>query len=266
MPNIIKYYFSIFFSFIVFICHAQNNIVKDTMPYVMQSYHEKQRAFANTNDSVYAEISEQFPVFTGKTSEAYWLNGQVKKILDIDSNLSFQQGIQKINAAYFNDYTKTMNSFKEEGNNPSFNYQSYEEITVTYNNNGYLILYSEVYDYSGGAHGNHGAFAVCLDLKNKKRLQLSDLLTTDSVTLQHLIEKQFRKDYELKPNEPLTQILFEDKLPANDNFYFDEEGIGFRYTPYEVAPYAAGIIDVKLSYKELAPYLNKLFKHRMKIE
>jgi hypothetical protein len=265
MPNIVKYYLAILFSLLVFICHAQNNTIKDTVSYVMKTYQEKHRAFEHTTDSVYAEISEQFPMFTGKTSEAYWLNKQVKKILNIDSTLSFKQGIQKIHAAYFADYAKTMNSFKDEGNNPSFNYQAFDEVIVAYNKNGYLILYSEVYDYSGGAHGNYGFFSVCLDLKNKKRLELSDLLTADSVTLQRFIEKQFRKDYELKPNEPLTQILFEDKLPANNNFYFDDEGIGFRYTPYEVAPYAAGIIDVKLSYNELIPYLNHSFKQSMNI-
>ncbi|WP_298630281.1 RsiV family protein [uncultured Porphyromonas sp.] len=45
-----------------------------------------------------------------------------------------------------------------------------------------------------------------------------------------------------------------------NNLFFDEEGITFYYNPYELATYAAGPIEIHLSYQALAPFFTSEFK------
>ena len=79
--------------------------------------------------------------------------------------------------------------------------------------------------------------------------------------LQSLLETQFRKDRNLKSNEPLTEGgLFENKIEPNDNFFLTSKGIGFNYMPYEIGPYALGEIDIFIPFSQLTSYLQPAIK------
>jgi hypothetical protein len=53
----------------------------------------------------------------------------------------------------------------------------------------------------------------------------------------------------------LENFLFENKIPVTENFGLMENGILFDYPPYEIASYAAGEIDLLITYEELADIL-----------
>ncbi len=182
------------------------------------------------------------------------------------------QYIENETKKYFKDYRAEIDTLLKknvviDGEGPYhwLNYANELNANALYNDHHYLVMNIGSYTYTGGAHGLEGRTAVCYDMKEKKEMQLSDVISIDSVSLQKLVEKHFREQSGLKTGQLLTEILFENKLPANDNFYFTNKGLGFIYQPYEVAAYAVGIIYVFIPYTHLKPYLNPRFAQRMEI-
>ena len=144
-----------------------------------------------------------------------------------------------------------------------FEYYENNDVSIRYDEDDILLLEENTSQYTGGAHGMYGTSLQVLDLANNKVLKLSDVTTADSATLEHLLEKAFRKDYNLKKTDSLSNLLFEDYLAANDNFYITRKGLGFLYNPYEVASFAAGIIEVFIPFKEMKGKLAPWFVKRM---
>ena len=111
--------------------------------------------------------------------------------------------------------------------------------------------------YTGGAHGN-GSFEVNYFSKGTGNLlELTDLFTNIS-ELNEIGEKYFREQLELKKNEDLNEagFWFEDGefyLPSN--FFREGDHFIFFYNQYEIAPYAAGVIEVSIPIEDLSPIL-----------
>ena len=51
-----------------------------------------------------------------------------------------------------------------------------------------------------------------------------------------------------------ADMMFGEPVP-NGNFGVSEEGVTWTFNPYEIAPYALGIIDLTVSWADLKPYL-----------
>jgi len=127
---------------------------------------------------------------------------------------------------------------------------------VYYNSRGYFTLGYTFFTYTGGAHGNYGTTLVTYDLKNKNRLRKNDVFKAGfEEKLLPILEKKVRERFELEPGQSLSVVLFEEDLPLTDNFGLTEEGILFNYPPYEVAAYAAGEIELLVTYEEVKDVL-----------
>ena len=94
---------------------------------------------------------------------------------------------------------------------------------------------------------------------------LGDIVKIDSNTLQGILERNLRKEYNIKAKDALSSVLFDDFIKPNNNFYFNNNGIAFMYNPYEVASYAQGQIVVFIPYADLKTYLVPAFAKRMGI-
>ena len=125
-----------------------------------------------------------------------------------------------------------------------------------------LSLAGYHYSYTGGAHGNYGTTYIALNLATNKKMTVDDIVTKEGVTtLNALLEKNFRKQYEVKPTEKLTNAgLFENKIEPNDNFFLTGKGIGFAYSPYEIAPYVMGEIEIYIPFSDLDKFLKPEFR------
>lgn len=62
-----------------------------------------------------------------------------------------------------------------------------------------------------------------------------------------------------------SEMLLVDKIPATENFYFDDKNLYFHYSPYEITAFAAGDITIPVSWADLKGTLNPEFAKRMKI-
>src|SRR5690606_21913314 len=100
-----------------------------------------------------------------------FLSREMRQMIMTDSvseNSSMEKAVRKKIRQYLEDYKEQLSSMKEAGielNSPTFQYELAQQMSVTYNENGFLVLSSFFFDYSGGAHPNHGTNFVCLDVR-----------------------------------------------------------------------------------------------------
>jgi len=135
-----------------------------------------------------------------------------------------------------------------------------KDTTAIITNTADILCFENISEsYLGGAHGAYNVAYTNFDMRNGNVLKTKDIFTKGyEKELNKLIEQGIRKHFEIKPNQSLTEGgLFENKVSFNDNFAIKKDGIEFLYNQYEIAAYAMGVIEIKLSYKELDAILNK---------
>lgn len=144
------------------------------------------------------------------------------------------------------------------------------QISVTINrfDDRMFSLLVNYYDDGGGAHPNHYSTSTVIDPVNGENLKLSSVLKDDAV-LAPAISATLEKNYpgileEVNsfyfPSEGDDPDQFKQKL-IDDNYtwYIDEKGLNILFSPYEIASYATGDLEVLLSQEEypeliLEPY------------
>lgn len=139
----------------------------------------------------------------------------------------------------------------------SFHYSYNTSVQVYYNAPELLTLGFTDYSYTGGAHGMYATIVSSYDLKNKKVLKLSDILLPGYVeAVSKVLAKAVRTKYNLGASAPLNTFLFEEKIAPNENYGFTDKGVFFVYAPYEIAPYAAGEIELFVSFEKIKEFVN----------
>lgn len=240
-----------------------------TYTFTTLSLEDSVPAFPGKAGSPVARTSSEF-VLPLQTDEAgQWLGSRIGKAMHTDTTqpLDLAAAVQREHNQYLQSYKEETKGMGADEQFTSFlNYEDLQHVTVCYNDNGYVILSSEVYSYTGGAHGNGGISFYCLDVRNRKELQLRDVISADSARLQPIVEAAFRRQQGLQPADSLNTILFENHLATTQNFYFSSKGLGFYYFPYEVAAYAVGPIQVFVPYDALKAYLKPDFAARLKLQ
>ncbi len=208
-----------------------------------------------------------FEIAIPKVSDAenQWLTNEIKLILNIPQDQTIESGIENFIAKDGIEYkeiakeiTKGDYEFVEMLNNEKNVF-----LKSSFNTNGYLTLNYALSAYEGGAHGSYTFLLYNYDVIQKRKLKLSDVIDADTATLQVLLEKELRKEFNLDPNESLASILFEDEIKPNDNFFLSNDGIGFVFNTYEIAPYATGTISLLIPFSALNTQLVKDFAERM---
>ncbi len=149
------------------------------------------------------------------------------------------------------DMAKEQYDYAEENKFPFHPYEVVTEYHVTYNQNCFLSLYTDFYEYTGGAHGNTVRKAETWDLINNKKASLMDFFQMNHVQefiigyIINQIEKEissgdnpYFEDYKALVAENFNQ----------DSFYLDNEGVVIYYGQYDIAPYASGIRTFTIPY------------------
>lgn len=128
-----------------------------------------------------------------------------------------------------------------------------------------LSLYGESVTWSGGAHPSRHCITANYNM-----------VTGDPLTLGSIL-------YDAQALEPLTQLVIaqleqiaEDKYLAGDyaqtvtqrltadeslyeDWYFTRTGLCFCFSPYEIAPYASGVITAHIPYDQLTGLIDDAF-------
>ena len=124
---------------------------------------------------------------------------------------------------------------------------------------GLLSLQKELYTYSAGAaHGLLGTSYYNIDLKTRTVLSEGDLFVDGyQPELAKVLQRCALTTYGCKTVEELEEKIgaYLTDFAPNDNFTLSPEGLIYCYNPYEIAPFAAGTIRVRVPYVELTKLL-----------
>ncbi len=113
--------------------------------------------------------------------------------------------------------------------------------------------------YSGGAHGYYQELYKVFDLKINKSILLTDVVKNPKdKSWNQILMTSFLKD-----EDGVKDMLLEKIIPLNDNFYFDKNTITFVYNQYEITAYAAGVVYIKLDFKDVKDHLKPEFLQRI---
>ncbi len=185
------------------------------------------------------------------------------------SREGLQNYLQKSKNIYFNRLRKDS---KEWISDISFSQEWYSDtgMKVKSNTNDYLQIEYFWASYEGGAHDNYGYSERVFDLQNNKKLELKDITSIPKEKLEALLMKNINKTNSGATDEKgevnNSEMLLVDKIPATENFYFDDKKLYFHYSPYEITAFAAGDITIPISWSELKGTLTPEFTKRMKIK
>lgn len=132
---------------------------------------------------------------------------------------------------------------------------SYLSVEPIKNVGGFLSMKMTQSDsYNTAAHPNWYVRHAAFSLKTGLRISQEDIF---------LDSEEVRTTVDNKLGELLAEYL-NDGMPSasgismlNDNFYIDKNELVYCYSPYEVAYYAAGAPELKLSKNWLKPYMKK---------
>lgn len=174
--------------------------------------------------------------------------------------------IEKMKTVSVNDYRESNLKLYQE--NPdmfgaSMNWSEVAHMLPMYNDNDLLSIRQEWYSYSGGAHGNYGASNYAINLKTGKRIKLEDLFQKGSQSaLSEIVEQKILEQQRKFIGERATLQdagFFVEEIKPTENFYLTKKGIGFYYSPYEIAPYVIGAIEVFVPFSDCKHLMKKDF-------
>jgi hypothetical protein len=145
----------------------------------------------------------------------------------------------------------------EEEHPASFNWEYRETMKVWNPGGGGLVITRDREYYTGGAHGMHTRQYYVIDAGRPGLLGLEDFFRDPrDPELRRLIYEALRSYYGLAERMPLSEgIFFEDEPEPSGNFFIGEEGLGFHWDPYEIAPYSAGQVEISLPWNTVKPLL-----------
>ncbi|MDO4982924.1 MAG: DUF3298 domain-containing protein [Eubacteriales bacterium] len=122
------------------------------------------------------------------------------------------------------------------------------------------------YLYTGGAHGNYSDIAYVFDASTGERLT-TEMLAGDISGLRTYLTDLMLQLVEENKDGYYSDRLSLDYVGGDLNtalsglirdgaWYFDSEGMCIFSTPYEIAPYASGIVEFHIPYEELSGHID----------
>ena len=122
--------------------------------------------------------------------------------------------------------------------------------TVTLNQGLLFSIRLSEESYCGGAHPNHGSSATTLDLRTGKKLSLADLFKPNPfATLTQLATQQLLADEQVASLD--DSDVGEPVIDASTDWYLSPDGLVFHWSPYGLASYARGDVEIVLPYAAL---------------
>jgi Protein of unknown function (DUF3298) len=234
-----------------------------TLPFLYASGKEKLRPAMKGSPAASFAIGTVWPDLAGSSTGV--IRRTARKLLALGNADNIDVVLLRKGHSYFSDYKKELGREQQPSilSFPSAYEMDESAFVFLMGRQGRLTTLAHVrYTYTGGAHGFYKTDYVVLDTMLEKRLRLGDVLTHEGVaSLGRLLENAFRREHALGSGQELTDAgLLDDAIPPTSNFFVTNEGIGFSYAPYEIAPYAMGEIQIVVSYGDLKKYLTKNFR------
>lgn len=123
---------------------------------------------------------------------------------------------------------------------------------ITLDRNNLLSVVTYYYEYTGGVHGNSFRQGRTYDLTTGKQLSLSEIINTDAVSLETIIEEglsAYLSDYDADDSGYVQSVINAGKAEiSNAGYYLKDEGLVIFYVPYQIAAYATGYPTIEVPF------------------
>ena len=118
----------------------------------------------------------------------------------------------------------------------------------------YLVSY---YSFRGGAHGIQTLSQIVFDAKTGEQVHEADLFAPGyEEPVAQLLRMAVKSAMEQEDPE-LMQLVNLEEVSPNGNFSLHEDGVEWLFQPYEVGPYALGIVSATLTWEDLRPFMKQ---------
>ncbi len=175
--------------------------------------------------------------------------------IDIDDMSEFELYMLSNISAYRNS---------ELSDIPDYKYVMYSSWECFMNR--YVVtLVQDHFIFTGGAHGMHNVTIDNYLVATGQKFEIADYIA-DTTKFMDAVVKYFCKDRKIKTTaiKAQTGLFYElSDLPMPKLIGLDSKGLRVTYEQYEIAPYAAGVIEVVVPFKELGDLLENDFSKIM---
>jgi len=143
---------------------------------------------------------------------------------------------EKVSKEYFDD-------IKEE--RPRFPYEVYSRYKITKDNQLFVSLYNDYYEFLGGAHGMTTKTSYTVD-KEKESLIILKELFSEGYNYTDIINKEIKEQISKNPENYFDSGAEFKGISENQNFYIEDDNLVIYYQLYELAPYVFGFPEFKI--------------------
>ena len=116
--------------------------------------------------------------------------------------------------------------------------------------------------YTGGAHSNYAESYITVDLEKRRVLNIADIVAEGKMGALDALLQEWYDAFILENNEEYNgnngaavirqhKEIFSKKAELTDSFELTTDGLAFHYSPYEIAPFAAGVVKLTVTPDEL---------------
>lgn len=132
-----------------------------------------------------------------------------------------------------------------------------QEVSITRADSTVLSIAVSNSEFTGGAHPNYGISCYVFDSNSGRELTLSDVIK----------DKKGLADKIMKAIDPQVDLMVDKDFfvsgVENDTLQFmlDQVGITFYFSPYDIAPYAAGVVTATIPYKGNEQRFNQIYSY-----
>ncbi len=154
-------------------------------------------------------------------------------------------------------FIESYNADKAEFPDMAADYFAEISVTELYNSPNHVCFELRQYLYTGGAHGYGTVAFINFDPKTGIELTDSDLFKNKE-EFTSFAEKKFRQQQKIGQDQSINDPGFwfeNDSFNLPESVGFTRDTLIFVYNQYDIASYADGPIELKISVKEAAPYL-----------
>jgi len=173
------------------------------------------------------------------------INRQISEYYMYVSNKLYELAVETYKDSLANDF-------------PFRQFEAYMEYTITYNQNGFLSLYIDKYEYTGGAHGSTIRSSDTWELCTGAYVPLYCYFKPGTNYRELLIKEIISQaDENMNTDIPPYFDNYKDLIMENFNpssYYLTPEGMAIYYQQYEIAPYATGIVVFIIPYSKIGWY------------
>lgn len=129
-----------------------------------------------------------------------------------------------------------------------------------------LSLFGNNVVYTGATHPERTCVSASYDLQTGDILTLASIMNKDATVQQFCdlvlegLAEMAEGDYLYENYKDTVKHRFEADPAHDENWYFTQTGLCFYFAPYEIAPYASGVITVEIPFEKLTKLVHEAYQ------